>query len=299
MTAHILRFPAEGMDRRNTGGTSSVLDAHLAELAWRNYRPSTITQRQRTIARLTRATGAPPEQATTEQIRSHLDRTQRDGQPLAASTRVAELAHLAGFFGWLVLEGRRVDDPTTRVHRPRTPRWVPRPIGEDDLGRAVAAASDRVRPILLLAAFAGLRACEIAPLKGEHVDLASGELWVEEGKGGHAGTVALAPALAAELGGMPRRGWLFPRLDGRAGHIPPHIVSKLANHHLHRLGISDTLHALRHRYGTQVYRVGGRDIRLTQEMMRHRSIVSTAVYTQVDMSEAAGVVGLLPALPAA
>lgn len=298
MNAHVSYLPTERMVRRGYR-SGDVLDAHLAELSWRAYRPGTIMQRRRTVTRLANAIGSTADTATTEQIRSHLDRAQRDGRPLSASTRVAELAHLSGFFGWLVLEGMRVDDPTARVHRPRTPRWVPRPIGEDDLGRAVAAASDRVRPILLLAAFAGLRACEIGPLKGEHVNLAAAELWIEEGKGGHAGTVAVAPVLAAELARMPRRGWLFPRMDGGAGPIPAHIVSKLANHHLHSLGIADTLHALRHRFGTQVLRAAGRDIRLTQEMMRHRSIVSTAVYTQVDMSEAAGVVASLPALPAA
>jgi len=44
----------------------------------------------------------------------------------------------------------------------------PRPVSEDDLVLALATANDRVRPWLALAAFAGLRAIEIANLRVEN-----------------------------------------------------------------------------------------------------------------------------------
>jgi len=72
------------------------------------------------------------------------------------------------------------------------------------------------------------------------------------------------------------------------------MVSRLCNDHLHSIGIPHTLHSLRHRYGTQVYRASGRDLRLTQELMRHKTPVSTALYTWVDPAEGAAVVAKLP-----
>lgn len=109
-----------------------------------------------------------------------------------------------------------------------------------------------------------------------------------------AGYMSKRAILEPILRELPRKGWLFPRHDGQLGPIRAHTVSHLANRHLHRIGIDLTFHSLRHRFGTQVYRVSGRDLRQTQELMRHRSPVSTAIYTEVDQGEAYGVVSALP-----
>jgi integrase/recombinase XerC len=120
-------------------------------------------------------------------------------------------------------------------------------------------------------------------------------LVVRRGKGGNPGTVPIGPVLEDELRRLPTRGWLFPKMDGTVGPLRAWSVSHLANDHLHRIGSSHTLHSCRHRFGTMVYRLSGGDLRLTQEMMRHASPVSTAIYTEVDQGHAAGVVAALPA----
>lgn len=274
-----------------------VVGDHLDHLRWRNLSPGTIYQRRRLLARLADR-GVDPVGASTAELLAFLDRRQRDGRALAVKSRAVEIAHLASFYRWLLVEGHRDDDPTLRIPRPKLPRALPRPMSEPDLARAIAGAPERVRPWLFLAAYAGLRACEIANLRGE-------DLWwsadpklivVERGKGGDEGTVPMAPVLEPVLRALPRRGWLFPRRDGLWGPTKPHGVSRCANKYLHSIGITDTLHSLRHRFGTQVYRASGRDLRQTQELMRHRSVQSTVLYTQVDRSEAAGIVGSLPAL---
>jgi site-specific recombinase XerD len=78
--------------------------------------------------------------------------------------------------------------------------------------------------------------------------------------------------------------------------LPAHRVSSLCNVFLHDLGISHTLHTLRHWFGTQTLRVNGGDLRQTQELMRHQSPVSTAIYTWVDPKAAAVTVAALPVL---
>lgn len=141
-----------------------------------------------------------------------------------------------------------------------------------------------------------LRAKEISGLRGEHIQwhLDPPILIVEEQKGGDMGAVPLAPVLVDELAGHPRTGWVFPRRDGKPGPTPPWLVSRLCNDHLHSIGITHTLHTARHRFGTQVYRASGRDLRLTQELLRHKTPVSTAIYTWVDPADGAQAVTRLP-----
>lgn len=274
------------------------VDAHLEHLRRRNLSPGTIYQRGRALARFYKHTGVEPLDATTEDVMAFVDRRQRDGSRLAPQSVGAELAHLAGFYRWAVREGLRDDDPTMRVDRPKLPRNLPRPIAEHSLARAIEEAPDRIRPMLMLGAYAGLRACEVAPLRGD-------DLWwhndpplifIRHAKGGDQQAVPLAPILEPELRKLPHRGWLFPKRDGTLGPIKAHSVSHICNGYLHRLGMPDTFHSLRHRFGSQVYRLSGHDLRQTQELMRHRSPVSTAIYTQVDPGEAAGIVASLPAV---
>lgn len=293
----------EGEGRRiidDRHGRSSVLSHHLNYLRWRNQRPGVITQRRYALLRLARFHDVDLLDVTSEQISDFRDRLTAAGHPLAPASQSAELAHLRSFFKWALLEDLIERDPMLRVPMPRVPRGIPHPIPEDELSDAIRTARDRIRPFFLLAAYAGLRACEIAPLRGD-------DIWwthdppmidIRVGKGGDPGRVPLAPALRSELRALPAKGWLFPKVDGSPGHLQAWSVSHLANEHLHRIGSAHTLHSCRHRFGTLIYRLSGRDIRQTQELMRHRSIVSTAIYTQVDQVEAAEVVAALPRLVA-
>ena len=92
---------------------------------------------------------------------------------------------------------------------------------------------------------------------------------------------------------MPASGWVFRRMDGRAGPCTPGLISHYANIHLHECGIDATLHSLRHRYGTQIYR-GTRDLRLTQDLLGHSSPVVTAGYAAYDRPSAHAAVDALP-----
>lgn len=254
----------------------------------RNLRPSTIDQKRRCLARLARRVD--PLTATTEDLRAHL------GRPMAPESRATELSHLRSFYKFCLLEGLIDTDPTVRIQRPKVPRRLPRPIPEEDLQMALDLAGGEVRRMLTLAAFSGLRAKEISGLRGEHLlwDQEPPLVVIVEQKGGDEASVPMAPVVADQLAGQARSGWLFPRRDGKPGPTPPWLVSRRCNAFLHGVGIPHTLHSLRHRFATQVYRASGRDLRLTQDLMRHRSPVSTALYTWVDPGEGAQAVAALP-----
>lgn len=148
--------------------------------------------------------------------------------------------------------------------------------------RALAEAPCQVAPILNLAVYAGLRACEIAQLRADDISHAPPMIRIRESKGGGESTVPIAPLLADVLHRcpIPSVGYLFPGRDG--GHLSRSRICQIANGYLRTLGIAHTLHTLRHAYGTAIYRAT-RDLRVTQELMRHRSIQSTVGYTKLDL----------------
>lgn len=272
--------------------TGPAVAAFIEDARRRNLRPGTITQKRYALGRLARWLHAPLLEATHEDLTAYLDRLDKP------ESRATELSHLRSFYRWAVVEGLLTVDPTARLIRPRVPRRLPRPMPDGDLAVALDLAPERIRPWLLLAAYAGLRACEVAPLRAEDLLWANDPplILVGEGKGGHMGAVPMAPLLADELRALPSRGWLFTYRDGRPGHVPPHLVSSRANRYLRDLGITHTFHTLRHWFGTQTLRANGGDLRQSQELMRHQSPVSTAIYTWVDPKAAAVTVGALPVL---
>jgi integrase/recombinase XerC len=260
-----------------------MVEDHLRHIRRRNLRPSTIQQRRRALVRLGRSHDLA--RVTTEQIEDWLD-----SRNLGPEARACEISHLRGFYKWAVNEGRLAVDPTLRLVRPKIARRLPRPMTEGDLRMAVELAREPERSMLMLAAFAGLRACEVAGLEGEHIR--DGVILVAEGKGGSMSSVPIAPDLEPTVRRLPESGPCFRLVDGR--QMQPHNVSWRCNTYLHSLGIDATFHQLRHRFGTKVYEASGRDLRATQELLRHRSPVSSAIYTWVSPGHLADAVGRLP-----
>ena len=206
---------------------------------------------------------------------------------VSAGTRNVYLAHLAGFYRWAIRTRKRDEDPTALLVRPRQPRHLPRPIADDRLRYALREAEPPLDAWLALAAYMGLRAHEIAMLCGD--DLEGGSLLVRDGKGGRQRVLPLHHEVLRRLGTVDR-GPLWT--NTRGGVLTANTVSHRANRYLHDLGIPETLHQLRHWFGTNVYRTS-RDLRLTQELCGHASPVTTAGYAAWDPSAAAAVVGRL------
>src|SRR5689334_3943377 len=88
----------------------------------RGLRNRTVVDRSRTLHRLAREHELIT--VTTDEIEDWLDR-----QRITLRSRSCYLSHIHAFYAWCVVNGYRVDDPTTPIDRPKVPRKVPRPIG--------------------------------------------------------------------------------------------------------------------------------------------------------------------------
>lgn len=226
-------------------------------------------------------------------------RDSRTGQQVSKSTKATYRAQVRAFYKWMHETGRRGDDPTGQVPRPKPPRSLPRPltvVQVDEMLRACADPRAAVtRCYILLGAYAGLRVHEIAKVRGE--DIHDGQI-VVCGKGGHEADLPLHPVLVEMAERMPFRGWWFPT-SSQLGHVHRCSVSTAIKRAMVRAGVPGTPHALRHFYGTQTLRSSGGNLRTTQRAMRHLSISSTAIYTAIDDAALSHAISGIPTSTAA
>jgi integrase len=271
---------------------TDIVRWHLEDMRLRNLRDGTIYQRGRVLTRLRRTIDKPLLEAEYRDLARFLARR------IQPESRAVETSHVRQFYEWAIDFELIEISPARKLRRPKVPKRTPLPIDEDDLDMAIAMAPPRIRPWYLLAGYAGLRAWEVAPLRaGDIVWKGSPpHIVIADAKGGGVEVAAMSTYLASELErcDLPLTGWLFQRLDGTPGPVPAHLVSQRANRHLRSLGIDRTFHKLRHRFGTQVLRAAGGNLRTAQDALRHASVRSTQEYTRIEMSEVSAAVEALP-----
>jgi integrase/recombinase XerD len=235
------------------------------------------------------------------------DLAQADGPALASLGRAwadlapASLARrcsaLRQFYGFLIDEGLRSDDPSPALPRPRARRPLPRLLshaGVEALFRRAEeeAAGDKpeaVRLLLLLELLygSGLRASELVSLPFAAVPRDAPFLTVT-GKGGQQRMVPISTrartALSRWLALRPAGGKrLFPS-RGAQGHLTRVRLFQLLRELAGRAGLDPATispHVLRHAFATHLLE-GGADLRVLQTLLGHADISTTQIYTHVD-----------------
>ena len=119
-----------------------------------------------------------------------------------ASTRATNLSYIRCFYAWAVEQDMLTDDPTRKVPKVKVPNGVPRPAPRDEVAALLRTASPRTRCMALLMVYAGMRCCEVAAFRPEHLaQAADGGWWVDipHSNGGHHQQVPLPADIAAEV----------------------------------------------------------------------------------------------------
>jgi len=207
---------------------------------------------------------------------------------LSKWTRATYRSNIGSFCEYLVAAGHLAASPMKEVRAAKRPRSQPRPLSETELALVLHTATGRNRDWIVLALNEGLRAHEIAKLRGEDVD-AEGVFVC--GKGGVEATLPTHPEVLAMAQRYPSTGWWFPSPYG--GHIKAETVSATISVMFTALGIKGSIHRVRHNYGTRLLR-NGENIRRVQKLMRHASLGSTEGYTAVDEDELRQAINRLP-----
>jgi integrase/recombinase XerC len=272
-------------NKGDTGQNLSELAAHGTWLAERGKSLRTCTEYRRTLGHLSRwleARDADLLTATPDHLKAW-----RSGLTVEPNTVLGYITAVRSFYRWAIWAKKVAVDPSADLPLPKRRKGRPRPIPENLLVVALVNAPPMVRTWLMLAALLGLRACEIAILRREDIiEYQETRVLIVRGKGGKERIVPLRDQAWQELllAGLPTKGWIFLRND-RRGPRNAQQVSYYANQYLHSIGIKETLHQLRHRFGTRSF-AEGKDLRIVQEMMGHESPATTALYADYSRSEA-------------
>jgi len=226
---------------------------------------------------------------------THLSSLGEQWAELAPSTVARRSAALRRFFGFLVDEGFRNDDPSEALPKPRLERPLPRILDESEISRMFEAAEDRAESgkpaalrnlaILELLYGSGLRASELVSLpRGA---LRPGQPFlIVRGKGSKERLVPISSradeAVRRWLDIAPTGPlWLFP--SGKK-HISRVRLFQIVRAMAADAGISPdrvSPHVLRHAFATHLLS-GGADLRVLQSLLGHADIATTQIYTHVD-----------------
>jgi len=260
-----------------------MLTAYLNRLTISSYRPNTVDLRRRVLHNF--EAGLVPRTlmgATRHDVEAFLAR------PLAPGSRRVYRSSLAHFYGWAVEEGLVPTDPTQKVPSIRVAHGTPRPITDDQLRQALSVANPRMRAWLLLMALGGLRCMEVSVLTpGDLVRTGTGWLlMLRETKGGAPAVVPAHEAVVLSL-------MALPTYSGTWWGCTPKHVSQATGAFLRAAGVDATAHQLRHSAATSWLRASGHDLLTTSQLMRHKSVATTTIYTQLDPTRPAEVVGLV------
>jgi integrase/recombinase XerC len=216
----------------------------------------------------------------------------------AKTTIARRLASLRSFFRFGQREGWTKTNPAKPLRNPRKGRSLPHFLSAEDIGRLLLAPPGdepmglRDRAILETMYSAGLRVSESVGLEQGDLDLQAGILRIR-GKGRRE---RLAPVGSYATRALRR--WLAVRkLDPKQPASPEspvfvnkygrrlttRSVARMLEKYLKITGLDSRTspHSLRHSFATHLLDRGA-DIRSVQELLGHKSLVTTQIYTHVS-----------------
>jgi integrase/recombinase XerD len=243
------------------------------------------------------AQGEELRKARTVTLLAYFHELAREGLRPASIARAQ--AATRSFYHFLCQEGRVKENPAMELVRPKGAQRLPRSLGQDEVAVLIeqicgsSPADLRDRAMLELIYACGLRVSEL-------VGLNLGDVHLEEryvrclGKGGRERIVPLGEQAAAALqrylkGGRGkllrnrREQGLF--LNQRGRRLTRQGFWLLLKKYVQkaRLPARVSPHTLRHSFATHLLE-NGADLRTVQELLGHRDISTTQIYTQVTVN---------------
>jgi len=215
----------------------------------------------------------------------------------ASATVARKLASTRSFYAFGQREGWVRTNPAKPLRGPKRARKLPKFLTGEEIGRLLAAPQPKAagglrdRAILELMYSAGLRVRELVGIDDTDVDLRGGTVRVRgKGRRERLGIVGrhAQRAIEAWLASRPRPrspavARVQPLFTNRLGtRLSVRGVARLLEKHLLTAGLVGRAspHTLRHSFATHLLDAGA-DIRSVQELLGHKSLVTTQIYTPV------------------
>ena len=234
---------------------------------------------------------------TENTVRRYLYAMSRQGLSRASINR--RLAAMKSFYKFMLRKGYADKNPMQSITMGKLPKRLPHYLDPDEIVRVIEApdlskeAGLRDRVILEILYGSGLRVSELVGLKTG--DAQTSEGWVRVyGKGGRQRIAPLSSHSAGYLkqymalteGKRKEKGTESVFLNLRGGALSDRAVRDIVHKYCRLAGAKEILspHGFRHSFATHLLD-GGADLRVVQELLGHKRISSTQIYTHVSRTK--------------
>jgi integrase/recombinase XerD len=241
--------------------------------------------------------GLAPEKVEMRHLQSLIQTIAELGLSVATQARV--LSGIKSFYGYLLLEEVIKIDPTDMLEAPKLKRSLPHVLSVEEIEQLIAAIDHskpdgvRNRAMLEVMYSCGLRVSELTSLRLTGLYLDVGYIKVI-GKGDKERLVPIGDAaikhirlyiahVRAMMGNIKKGQEDFVFLSKLGSSLSRVMVFLILKDLTKKAGIEQNIHphTLRHSFATHLVE-GGADLRAVQEMMGHKSITTTEIYTHLD-----------------
>lgn len=217
---------------------------------------------------------------------------------ISSRSQARIISGLKSFYHYLLLEKLVADDPTELLELPKLSQHLPEVLNLDEINLILAQAdiSDplgaRNKAIIETLYSCGLRVSELT-------DLLLSNIYFEEkylvviGKGNKQRLVPLSPqAISNILLWLPHRSELpiqrghedYLFLNRRGKQLTRVMVFTIVKNLVEQAGVKKSVspHTFRHSFATHLLE-GGANLRAIQEMLGHKSVLTTEIYTHLSI----------------
>ena len=218
---------------------------------------------------------------------------------ISATSQARIISGVKSFYTYLLSEDIINDDPTQLLEMPKLSRHLPSVLSveEIDLLKSTIDLSkpdgNRNRAIIETLYSCGLRVSELINLKISNIYTEEKFIQVF-GKGSKQRLVPISETALKEIFQymLDRNLWDikpgegdFLFLNQRGSHLSRQAVFDIIKKAALNAGIKTVIspHTLRHSFATHLLE-GGADLRVIQELLGHESILTTEIYTHIDMT---------------
>jgi len=259
------------------------IEAAVQEFLGRNWTRNTYRNYQADLRRFAQVFGGRPvNDIQPAEIQTYLNElVKANGEPVAASSNNRHFSSVQSLFTWLEKQEEVDSSPMRKVDRRKVPERLPRPMTDAQIDKFFSNIQNtRDRCLFHLLLHSGLRVSEALALNIEQLNLADGTFNII-GKGdieriGYLGekTIKLVRKYLRERG-SPKSGPLFMSRQGRLSYSMANVLFK-------RYADEEdvTIHQFRHTFGSQ--RAGNMDMLILRDLMGHRSVRTTEIYSKVN-----------------
>ena len=259
----------------------------------RKMSPNTVSSYCSDVTAFLEDYGSDPRKVVSADIEDYLA-SKADVISKRSQSRI--LSSLGSFFGWLILEGEREDNPCDAVDHPKLGRYLPEVLSVQEVTDIIEGVNTKTwqgvrdRAILEFLYGCGLRVSEACNLKISNIYESEAFIRII-GKGNKERLVPVGGAAIEAF-----REWMAVRPLPAAPAYDDYAFLNRFGKPLSRVSVFNMVkknaldagvtkeispHTFRHSFATHLIE-NGADLRVVQEMLGHESILTTEIYTHID-----------------